>query len=112
MSVDAGLSIRYTNHSLRATSVTRMYNTGVPQKIGHKSLKALRAYERTSTTQQKTVGESLDSGKAFVEKENTPAMGSTPKPSSGFINAHGRETLKTVQQFSGLQNCTFNFYQS
>ena len=54
---------------------------------GHKSLKALRAYERTSTTQQKTVGESLNSGKAFVEKENALATCSTPKASSGFVNA-------------------------
>ena len=56
-----------------------MYNTGVPEKIisdisGHKSLKTLGAYERTSTTQQKMVGESLNSGKSFVEKENTPAL--------------------------------------
>ena len=75
MSTDAGL---YTNHSLRATAVTRMYNTGVPEKIisdisGHKSLKALRAYERTFTEQQKTAGESIHSGKLFMpetEKEN------------------------------------------
>ena len=33
MSTDAGLSVRYTKHSLRATAVTRMYNTGVPEKI-------------------------------------------------------------------------------
>ena len=78
MSTDAGLSVRYTNHSLCATAVTRMYNTGVPEKIisdisGHKSLKALRAYERTSTEQQKTAGESIHSGNLFnpeTEKEN------------------------------------------
>ena len=32
MSADAGLSVHYTNHSLRATSVTRMYNTRVQEK--------------------------------------------------------------------------------
>ena len=78
MSTDAGLSVGYTNNSLRATAVTRMYNTGVPEKIisditSHKSLKALRAYERTSTEQQKTAGEIINSGKLFTpetEKEN------------------------------------------
>uniref|UniRef100_A0A1X7VUV0 Tyr recombinase domain-containing protein n=1 Tax=Amphimedon queenslandica TaxID=400682 RepID=A0A1X7VUV0_AMPQE len=40
----------YTNHSLRATAVSRMYNSGVPEKIisdksGHRSLEALRSYE-------------------------------------------------------------------
>ena len=45
-------------------------HTGVPEEIisdisGHKSLKALHAYERTSTEQQKTAGESIYSGKFF-----------------------------------------------
>ena len=59
-------------------AATHTYNTGVPEKIisdisGHKNLKALHAYERTSTEQQKTAGESIHSGKLFnpeTEKEN------------------------------------------
>lgn len=51
---------KYTNHSLRATAITRMYNGGVPEKLiaetsGHKSSKALRQYEHTSDEQQKAV---------------------------------------------------------
>ena len=47
IAAESGLGVHYTNHSLRATAVTRMYNTGVPEKLiaeksGHKSLKALR----------------------------------------------------------------------
>ena len=58
---DSGLGLRYTNHSLRATAVTRMFNTGVPEKViaeksGHRSLKALRAYERTSVAQEMSAG--------------------------------------------------------
>ena len=53
IAAESGLGVHYTNHSLRATAVTRMYNTGVPEKLiaeksGHKSLKALHVYERTS----------------------------------------------------------------
>ena len=49
----AGLETRYTNHSLRATAITQMFNSGIPEKIitenfGHRSTKALRCYERTS----------------------------------------------------------------
>ena len=38
----AGLNVKYTNHSLRATSASRMFVSGVPEKIvaevtGHKS---------------------------------------------------------------------------
>ena len=48
----AGIEGRVTNHSMRATSVTQMYATGVPEKViqertGHRSLEALRVYERT-----------------------------------------------------------------
>ena len=123
MSTDAGLSVRYTNHSLRATAVTRMYNTGVPEKIisdGYNSLKALRAYERTSTEQQKTAGESIHSGKLFIheaDKENSSAVvecASEPAATAGTFKAGtvSRESLKTLQQVSGHQGCTFNFYHS
>ena len=49
----AGIEGRVTNHSMRATSVTQMYETGVPEKViqertGHRSLEALRVYERTN----------------------------------------------------------------
>ena len=42
LSKEAGLSVHYTNHSLRATAITRMYEGGIPEnliseKSGHKS---------------------------------------------------------------------------
>ena len=79
ISVEAGLQVRYTNHSLHATAVTRMYNTGVPEnliaeKSGHRSLKALCVYEKTSEDQEKLAGQSIEEGKEFravvVDKEN------------------------------------------
>ncbi len=52
ISVKAGFPTRYTNHSLRATAITRMYEGGVPEKViseksGHKSIKGLHTYERS-----------------------------------------------------------------
>jgi site-specific recombinase XerD len=49
---------RVTNHSMRAISVTQMCKSGVPEKViqertGHKSLDALRVYERTNTHSMK-----------------------------------------------------------
>ena len=43
----SGVGVHYTNHSLRATSITRMFNNGIPEKViaeisGHKSAKALQ----------------------------------------------------------------------
>ena len=64
LSKEAGLSVNYTNHSLRATSATRMYTQNIPEKIiaemtGHRSLAGLRAYENTTTLQKKTVTKTL-----------------------------------------------------
>ena len=48
----AGFPKRYTNYSLRATGITRMFSAAVPEKIiaeesGHRSLKASRFYKHT-----------------------------------------------------------------
>ena len=61
----------YTNHSLRATAVSRMYNSGVPEKIiaeksGHKSLDALRSYKNTEEELYKEAEQSIvDPDKKF-----------------------------------------------
>ena len=67
IAAESGLGIHYTNHSLRATVVMRMYNTGVPEKLiaeksGHKSFKAKCVYERTSEVQEKSAGQCIQSG--------------------------------------------------
>ena len=53
-----------SNHGLRATSATQMFEMGVPEKIimertGHKTLDALRTYERKNDKQHKTVSHIL-----------------------------------------------------
>jgi len=49
----AGLTSVYTNHSLKVTSASRMFAAGVPEKefTGHKSIKALCRYKRTTVPQ-------------------------------------------------------------
>ena len=81
LSQKSGCGVRYTNHSLRATAITRMFNSGVPEKLiaensGHKSMKALRCYERTSSELQKGVSKVLAKpGNSFegCKGENLPA---------------------------------------
>lgn len=51
MCEQAGIKGNKTNHSLRATGATELYESGVPEKLiqertGHRSLEALRVYER------------------------------------------------------------------
>ena len=64
----------YTNHCLRATAMTHMYNQGVPEKIiadrsGHRGLHGLRAYEHPSTELEKAAGDIIaDPTKQYKEE--------------------------------------------
>ena len=94
----SGVGVHYTNHSLRATSITRMFNNGIPEKViaetsGHKSAKALRCYEHTSSAQQQAVT-------ASVNVDANPSMSSdVPKTAKSGASP----------SFSGnSNNCTIN----
>ena len=55
-----------TNHSLQATGASELFQAGVPEKIvqersGHRSVKALHLYERTTTSQHMAVSNILAS---------------------------------------------------
>ena len=56
MCQNAGISQQFTNHSLRAFGATKLFQAGVSEKLiqqrtGHRSVEALRQYERTSSAQ-------------------------------------------------------------
>ena len=61
----AGLSTaQKTNHSLRATSISRMFHAKVPEKItmersGHLTKEGVYSYERTTTEQMKDISHQL-----------------------------------------------------
>ena len=62
----AGIQGTITNHSLWATSATHMYRSGVPEKViqeqtGHRSVEALRIYERSDSQQHQAVSNILSS---------------------------------------------------
>ena len=66
MCVDAGIKER-SNHSLRATGITSLFQADVHEKViqktsGHRSLEALRSYEKISTEQHQKVSQLLVSG--------------------------------------------------
>ena len=114
----AGLSVKYTNHSLRATSASRMFQSGVPEKIvaevtGHKSMKALRQYERTTEQQFQAVGNSISSMEAFESEQVLPqpeVREEKPQDSKPGKAALVGELQKALPSISGnLNNCTFNF---
>ena len=66
MCEDAGIEGNKTNHSLRVTSATQMYQHGAPEKViaertGHRSLDGLRTYERSSETPHRALSTLLSS---------------------------------------------------
>lgn len=88
-----------TNHSLRATGVSQMFQAGVPEKImqertGHRSTEALRMYERTTTTQHIGVARVLCAAKdencAFNSSvSRAPAKESTTTAGTVFSTMFG-----------------------
>ena len=60
MCAEASVSGHKTNHSVRATGASELFEAGVPEKIikertGHRSLEALHLYERTTKKQHQAV---------------------------------------------------------
>ena len=103
---DGNISGNKTNHSLRATGASNMFQAGVPEKIiqqwtGHRSLPGLRQYERTTIEQQQAVCRVLSSTKkeefqvsvSGEQKYNTapvPTLASAPT-----YNFHGCSVVIT-----------------
>ena len=57
-----------TNHSLRATAATRLYESGIDEQLvmertGHRSIEGIRSYKRTSAAQQQDVSDILSNSK-------------------------------------------------
>ena len=60
----AGIGGYKTNHSLRATSATRLYHEGIDEQLimertGHRSIEGIRVYKRTDEQQEKTISNLL-----------------------------------------------------
>uniref|UniRef100_A0A1X7V1V6 ZMYM2-like/QRICH1 C-terminal domain-containing protein n=1 Tax=Amphimedon queenslandica TaxID=400682 RepID=A0A1X7V1V6_AMPQE len=108
-----------SNHSLRATGVTRMFDKGVPEKIimersGHLSISGVCSYERTTCLQQKQVSDVLTSSSTYdpveVKDESNGSGGKenmsdvTDVPVSDQVG----DVMKSFN-FESVKGCTFNF---
>ena len=71
LSNKAHLSRQYTNHSVRATCVTKLSEKGVPENIimatsGHKSVESLKAFNRPTEVQSRQTASMLDIDEALA----------------------------------------------
>ena len=90
-----------TNHSLRATGASCLFEAKVPEKIvqertGHRSLKALRIYERTTDEQHQEVS-------AILANCSRPAV----KPVSQATE-ESKPLTALAPSFGVLHHCTIN----
>jgi hypothetical protein len=110
MCAEAGISHK-TNHSLRATGATRLFQSKVPEKIvqkttGHRSLEALRKYEHTSSEQHQVhvVSKVMMSTKKINYGEALQRNECQPLKKNSVITT--RNPLDGVHKlFSDLTNC-------
>ena len=115
ISQQAGVNTQYTNHSLRATSATRMYLKNVPEKLisektGHRSLTALRVYERTSCVQEQAVTKAVSNNEEiFFDSLSVP--GHSKDKEIDKADTKTQMAKSKLPTFTGqLKNCVFNFY--
>ena len=91
MCQEAGVEGNFTNHSLRATGTTTLFDAGVPESIiqkrtGHRSLDALRTYERVTPSQELAVAKVLAPAMPATSAETPVASTSTPMMSRAFAD--------------------------
>ena len=109
----AGLSAESkTNHSLRATGITRLYAAGVPEKVimdrsGHLSKEGVRGYERTTARQEKVVSNLLSTSsgnymESLKQPERAPLQEvkpeNNPKPDQPELRSKMDDELKMAAQ--------------
>ena len=119
----AGIIGYRTNHSLRATTATRLYQAGVDEQLvmertGHQSLDGVRSYKRTSTVQQESLSNILNGTKyqlsapvtkpdlPLVPRDNTTDQNTTDTITSGGVV----QVNNTIAHTSLQPPPAFNFY--
>ena len=110
------VNTQYINHSLRATSATRMYSKNVPEKlisekqyIGHRSITALRVYERTSCVQHRALTKAVNNSEETLF-DSLSAPGASKDEEIHKDDTKTQMAKSKLPTFTGqLKNSVFNF---
>lgn len=95
---NAGFTGHFTTHSLRATSATRMFQSGIDEQVicevtGHRS-SAVRLYKRTSDSQKKQACKAL-------QESNTLARNDSVSETANSIHYSGMKQSKMTVEIDG-----------
>ena len=108
---DAGIHGYKTNHSLRATTATRLYESGVDEQLvmertGHRSLDGVRSYKRTTDTQREALSDILNRKTPRLEQPNTPTPTSV-SPCQGDLHL---DLPSQIANMHATQNSTSGLF--
>ena len=114
MCLEAGVQGNKTNHSLHATGASRMYQSGIPEKViqektGHRYLEGLRSYERSSEQQHKMASASTVLSIPQTQT-NHHAQHATYQRQSASIT-HAQPSIPGIS-LQNLHGCTININQA
>ena len=128
MCEEAGISGKKTNHSLRRTAATTLFEKGVPEKIiqgvtGHRSTIGLRTYERESVKQKQAVSTILSGSKrrfdelmeeepSFPTKKPKVATAAASNVPNHPVPIYMQNCVVNVYPNGSAQNITFNINKS
>ena len=108
MCTEAGFNNK-TNHSLRATGVSVMFRANVPEKIiqkttGHRSIEALRSYERISEEQHRVVSKMMTNTE--YEGAHSGLCTEIQCQEDRLVQYNAGTTESLGRLFGDLTNCT------
>ena len=100
---EAGLKGNFTNHSLRATGASMLFESGcsealIKKRTGHKSLEALRKYERTTVDQIDAVSKVLSSSAPVLYKDVFESSRKSKQSESKEVHIDEVETTRQSQE--------------
>lgn len=109
----AGIEGFKTNHSLRATAATRLYELGVDEQMvmertGHRSLEGVRSYKRTTSKQQQDVSDLLSN--KIVEKPTNQQLQMPPHHQQQQMPPHHQQ--QQIHPHHKQLHNTSSIYQS
>ena len=102
MCAEAGITGNFTNHSLRAYGATTLFQSGVPEKLiqqrtGHRSIDALRQYERTSESQLVEISNIISGGESDEHKHISKEEVSKVSPSPIQTQSIHNQSIQSIQ---------------
>ena len=112
----AGLQGHYTNHSLRATAATRLFEAGIDeqlimQRTGHSTTAGVRSYKRVGEKLRSITSDMLNCAKKVKSEDGNQNVKSEECPASvkNTPNTGSCENRFPVLNLGGATHFTINF---